>query len=260
MSERLMPQPSRPRGLDARSLRRWGWLCLAAGIAGQTIIQDAILGVTSSNFDQLFQALADDKNMILATVALMAQLAMTCAVPIFTFLLVQGLLHTSSFKDYFLRVLGLAALSEIPYNLAMCGKLIDLGSRNPVFGLVLAMAMIHFFRQYGGKSLKGIAVSVMVVVVSMLWVGMLHISDGMVVVLLATVLWLTRKKHGMQTFAGASVTLLCTILSPMYFVAPMAFLLIHFYNGEPDDGNRWVRYLAYPVMLLGLFLIGRFAI
>lgn len=255
MSERIVP-PTRPRGSSAQALRYWGLLFLAIGIAGQTIIQNRMLGVGSVSGEKLFEELNDKENFIYATVAILAQLVQTCAIPIFCFLLVEGVKHTSSFKSYFLRVCGVALVSEIPYNLAMGGKLIDWNSRNPVIGLVLALVMIFLFKQFCDKSFKGVAIAVLVVVMAVFWVEMLRIVDGAATVILVAVLWFTRKKLGRQVFGGCVVMFLCMVISPLYFVAPMIFLVIHFYNGEPGEGNRVVNYLAYPVLLLGLWLVG----
>lgn len=255
MSERIVP-PTRPKGFSAQALRYWGLFFLAVGIAGQTILQNRMLGVAGAELSALEKLLEDPNNMILATIAIVAQLVETCAVPLFCFLLVQGAQHTASFKKYLLRVLGVALVSEIPYNLAYGDKWLDLNSRNPVFGLVLALVMIFLYKQYAAKSFKGIAISLLVAAMGILWVEMLRINDGAVVAVLTSVLWLTRKKQGWQVFAGCAVMFLCTALSPLYFVAPMLFLMIHFYNGEPGEGNRWVNYLAYPVLLLVLWLAG----
>lgn len=255
MSERLAP-PTRRRGFTAQMLRYWGLFFLAVGIAGQTILQHRILGVGSMELDQLSEALKSDNNMIIATVAIIAQLVETCAIPLFCFLLVQGVTHTASFKKYLLRVLGIAALSEIPYNLAYSDKWLDFSSRNPVFGLVLALVMIFLYKQYAAKSFKGIAICILVAAMGFLWAGMLQIDNGAVVAVLVSVLWFTRKKRWVQIFTGCAVMFICTAMSPMYFSAPMLFLMVHFYNDEPGEGNRWVNYLAYPVLLLVIWLVG----
>lgn len=251
-------QYTRPRGNTSQTLRTWGLLFLAMGAAGQTIIQNSLLGIGSVTMEQLLVAMDDPNTMTWATVALVAQLFQTCAIPLFCFLAVQGAMHTANFNKYLLRIAGVAVLSEIPYNLAMDGKFFYLNSRNPVIGLVLAMVVLWFIRYYSGRGFRSVLVNILVVVVAVFWVEMLHIADGAVTVILVAVFWFTRKKLIWQVFAGACVTLLCTMLSPLYFVAPMSFLLIHYYNEEPGEGNRVVNYLAYPVMLTALYLVGVF--
>ncbi|MBQ5711702.1 MAG: hypothetical protein IIV61_03720 [Oscillospiraceae bacterium] len=247
-----------PRGNTIQTLRTWGLLFLAMGIAGQTIIQNTMLGVGQISMEELLLAMDDQNTMIWATVALVAQLFQTCAIPIFTFLLVQGVMHTSSFKNYALRVAGIALLAEIPFDLAMTGKPFFFGNQNPVLGLLLAMVVLWFIRHYSGKGFKSVLIGILVTVMAVFWVGMLRISDGVMTVVLVVIFWLTRRKLIWQVFAGACATLLCTMLSLLYFMAPMSFLLIHFYNEEPGEGNKAVSYFAYPALLLGLYLVGVF--
>ncbi|MBQ7344926.1 MAG: hypothetical protein IJW45_02555 [Oscillospiraceae bacterium] len=258
MSYRIEP-PRKRKGNSIQTLRYWGLFALAVGIAAQTIIQNRILGVNISTGKEVYDLLADSKNMALATAAIVAQLLNACAIPLFCFLLVEGVVHTKSFRNYFLRVAGIALLSEIPFNLVMTGKVLDLNSRNPVVGLVLAMVVIFFLKQYAAKSFKGIAIPVLVIALSILWVDMLRIEDGAATVLVAATLWLTRKKLTGQVFGGAVVMCLCMIMDPLYMLAPLVFLFIHFYNGEKGESIRWIDLLAYPALLLGLWLLGLLA-
>ena len=59
-------------------------------------------------------------------------------------------------------------------------------------------------------------------------------------------------------FSGMAAAALCTGISPFYLAAPMGFLAIHFYNGEPGNSSRLVNYLFYPVSLLLIGLVARF--
>ena len=49
------------------------------------------------------------------------------------------------------------------------------------------------------------------------------------------------------------------LISPLYALAPLAFLAIHFYNGEKGTGNMIVNYAAYPVLLLGVWAVAKLA-
>lgn len=255
MSYRITP-PRKKKGNSSQTLRYWGLFALAVGIAARTIIQNRILGVNVSTGKEVYDLLADSKNMALATAAIVAQLLHACAIPLFCFLLVEGVKHTKSFRNYFLRVAGIALLSEIPFNLVMSGKVLDLNSRNPVVGLVLAMVVIFLLKQYAAKSFKGIVIPILVIALSVLWVEMLRIEDGAATVLVVSTLWLTRKKLVWQVFIGAIVMCLCMILNPLYMLAPLVFLLINSYNEEKGESIRWIDLLAYPALLLGLWLLG----
>ena len=257
MNERIMPV--RPRGNNRRSLRLWGLFILLVGVVGQ-VLMNQIPGLGIMSMGELAATFDDSTIAGYSIGALIIQLLQSCAIPIFAFMLVDGVMHTSSFRNYFLRVLGLALISEIPYDLLVSGKIFDMSSQNPVFGTVLSMVLIFFYRQYAGKSLQGILIPAAVLVISFFWVAMLSITDGTIMIILVTVLWLTRKKLGRQVFCGCIVAFVCTALSPFYILAPMMFLAIHFYNGEPDEGNPWFNYLAYPAMLLAGWLVSTFAL
>ena len=182
---------------------------------------------------QLLEAMQSSETMMLyATLGLVLQAVETCALPIFAFLLVEGVQKTSNFWNYFFRVLGVAALSEIPYNLAMSGKLFNFSSRNPAFGLVLAMIAIYFYGRYTEKSVKNTLVKLVVTLAAILWGSMLSIEYGGCMVLVAAVLWAFRTKPMMRNIAGATATILGSLYSLFMMAAPMGFLAIHFYNGE----------------------------
>lgn len=258
MNERLVPQ-RKPGGLTGQGLRYLGLAALALGIVGQTILQRQLLGVGSVSARSLLDALADPNNMAVATAALVAQLAQGCAIPLFSFLLVQGMIHTRSFRNYFIRLAAIAVICEVPYDLATFGQVWYGDAQNPVFGLVVAAAAIYFIRRYGEKSFQGAMVVTLVVLVSIFWVAMLAISDGLITVVICMVLWGARNKRWVQTLVGCAVMLLCVLISPLYALAPLAFLAIHFYNGEKGTGNMIVNYAAYPVLLLGVWAVAKLA-
>ena len=60
----------------------------------------------------------------------------------------------------------------------------------------------------------------------------------------------------LRSMAGAAASILCCLFSMFFLAAPMGFLAIHFYNGEKGADNRWVNYLAYPVLLLMIGMAG----
>lgn len=247
---------TKPQGINRQALRTWGMLFLAVGIAGQSLLQNAVLGLKHITNQQLFQAMEGNSSIMgVATLALVLQAVEACAVPLFVFLLVEGFRQTSSLKNYALRVLGVAVLSELPYNLAIGGKLLDTGSRNPVFALVLCLAALYFFRRYDQKSWGSRGIRAAVTLAAVVWAMMLKIDHGILCVVLAITFWLFRKKQNWQVFTGCLVTMCCCVVSMFYLGAPLAFLAIHFYNGEKGTDNRLVNYLCYPVLLLLFGLI-----
>lgn len=251
----------RSSGFTCSVLRLWGLLFAVAGVVSRGILQNRILGLDTLTSEQLMQVLDSSGNgMTIATVSLALQLLETCAVPIFAWLLVVGVQHTSDLKKYALRVTGVALLSEIPYNLAMQGKFFDMSAQNPVFGMVLALVMLVFFHQYAGKSLKNVLIKLLVTAMAMVWATMLRVDNGVCIVLIVAALWVTKGKPMMQNLFGAAAAISCSLMNIFYMMSPMVFLAIHFCNGEKGESNRVVNYLAYPVLLLAVGIGAMFLI
>lgn len=66
------------------------------------------------------------------------------AFPIFAFLLVQGYTHTRNLRKYVLRLLLFAVLSEIPFNLAMCSRLLYPLHQNVLWSFLISIGLIHW--------------------------------------------------------------------------------------------------------------------
>lgn len=243
-------------GLHAGNLRAWGMLFAIAGIISRSILQNQMLGVGLRSMQELMELMQSSETaMAIATVALVLQAVETVAVPIFVFLLAEGFLHTSDWKKYLLRVAGLALLTEIPYDLAMNQKVLEFGSQNPVLGLVLCMILLYLFERFSSKKL----ICVVMALAGLAWALMLKVDHGIPMILMVCVIRVFRNKRMFMGFSGMAAAALCTGISPFYLAAPMGFLAIHFYNGEQGNSSRLVNYLFYPVTLLAIGIIAKFA-
>ena len=248
--------PTQKSGLHTGHLRAWAMLFTIAGIISRGILQNRLLGVGSNSMQDLLQLMqTSDTAMAIATISLVLQAVETVAVPIFVFLLAEGFIHTSDWKKYFLRVAGLAIVTEIPYDFAMNGKVLEFGSQNPVIGLVLCMVLLYLFRRFAGKKL----ICIIMALAGLLWALMLKVDHGIPMILMICVIHLFRNKRMYMGFSGMAAAALCTGLSPFYLIAPMGFLAIHFYNGEEGNSSKIVNYLFYPVLLLVIGLVAKFA-
>ena len=65
------------------------------------------------------------------------------AYPIFAFLIVEGYFHTKNLKQYVLRLLIFAALSEIPFNLMTGGSLFNLLHQNVLWTFLIGIGLIR---------------------------------------------------------------------------------------------------------------------
>ena len=240
-----------PKGRDAASIRKWAFVFLTIGTIGRSILQNQLLGVNSISGEELIASMEQNPSlMAILTVALVCKVLETCAAPLFSFLLVEGFLRTSSFEKYLLRVGGLALVSELPYNLAVGGKLLELSSRNPVFALFICLLMLYFFNRYAEKGIKNLLMKTMIFTAAFLWCLMLGIDQGVCLVILVGFLWMVRDKsnvRSMFTFCGAMV---CTLFNMYYIGSCLSCIMLHRYNEERGEQNEKLNYVFYPALLL----------
>jgi len=239
-----------PKGRDAASIRKWAILFLAAGIVGRCILRNGLLGLDSLNGAELMSVLESNSAMTIAACAIFCGILETCAVPLFAFLLVEGFLRTSSFEKYLLRVGGVAVVSELPYNFAMSGSVLDFNSRNPAFGLLIGLVMLYFFSRYEEKSIKNTLIKVLIFVAAFLWCLMLHIDQGICIVVFVAALWLVREKSNFRSLTAFSGAMICTVFDFFYIGACLSCIMLHRYNEERGEQNAKLNYAAYPALLL----------
>ena len=128
--------------------------------------------------------------------------------------------------------------------------------RNPVFGLVMALIMVYFYRRFSEKSVFHTLIRVVVTVSAILWCSMLSVKYGGCLIFVFAVMWMLRKNPSVRNIAGASAALVCSLSSMFFMASPMGVMTIHFYNGEKGEQNRAVNYLAYPALLLAVWAAG----
>ena len=238
-------------GISGNALRLWGMIFVIAGIVGRGVIQAHILGVNGAGTQELLEILSTKTNaMAYTALSIALQAAETCAVPIFAMLLVEGVQKTSDFKAYFQRVVMLALISEIPYNMAFGARFLDFGSRNPVFGVLLCLFMLFLWGNFKESSKKNGLIKFMIAVVTVLWCQMLKVDHGAALVIIVAIFWAFRKNPLYLNFAGAAAAMTCSLISPFFLASPMGVLAVHSYNGEKSTHSHKENYLAYPVFLI----------
>ncbi len=245
-----------PAGMDAASVRRWGFLFLAAGLLGKGLIQTHLLGFRALTMEQMLtQMSASQQVMILASVSLVLQAAETCAAPIFAHLLTERARTGRDLMGFLGRLALLAAVCELPYNFALSGKLWDFESRNPVFAMVLSLVMLLFYLRYQAPGLKNTVIKLGVTLAAIIWGGMLSIDHGAPMVLISAIIWLLRSRPLYRGFAGATAAIVCMAFSPFYLASPMGFLAVHNYRGESEEVGMGTL-LVYPALLAAVGAAG----
>lgn len=256
--ERLRSE--QPKGLTRAGIRKWAMLFAVIGLFGRSILLNRYLGVADMSSDQLLEAMNSGSQVMTAvTIALISQFVEAMAAPIFCLLLADGMAHTSNPLKYVTRVLGVAVVSEFPYNYAMTGNLLDISTRNPVFGMLMAALLLFLYNHYSEKILINLLLKAAFTVAAFFWTGLLRIENGMILLLLTCVFWAFRNKPNIRNLMGGIAAMFCSIFSIFFMASPMGLMIAHFYNGEKGEENRLFAYLFYPAALLVLGIVGAMA-
>jgi len=175
------------------------------------------------------------------------------AFPIFCFLIVEGMEHTSDLKKYILRLFIFAIITEFIYDIANGNGWFYFKDQNVMFSLLISLFVIVGIRKFSGNLL---AQSVC------LFAGIFasHFSNADFGtlgygVILTVLMYTTRGKKLFFNIACPLLTILASIFNG-YLLALLAFIPINLYNGRQGFKCTYLFYAIYPVSILILHLIG----
>lgn len=172
--------------------------------------------------------------------------------PIFCFLLVEGFFHTHDAKKYALRLLAFCFISEIPFDLAFNGSVLEFGYQNVYFTLFLGLLTmigldVILKKKNWHPIIRGI-LSILTAIAGMLAAELLATDYAAIGVFCIMMLYLTHSQKPLQLTVGC-IEFLWEI------PAPLAFLPIAFYNGKRGWKMKYFFYIFYPAHLLLLVLL-----
>ena len=230
------------------------WFCMGSMLLytfGMSVIRMGILHLDTLSADGLNQLLKTDQSaMLLAGAASFLQLVGALAIPVFAFMLAEGMCHTSDYSRYLLRMFLFAVLSEIPFDLAMQGKWLDFSAQNPLFTMSVCLIMLYGLRLLEGKKGAGVVfLRIILVMAAVLWCQLFRFQFGLVTVLLSAVYYGFRERYGMRILMGCGI-------SAAYVTAPFSAYVLYNYNGLTGHvKNKYLYYIFYPAHLLIFGLI-----
>ena len=177
--------------------------------------------------------------------------------PIFAFMLVQGFLYTSNFKKYGLRILMFALISEIPYDLAMSNSIIELGSQNVLWTLLVALIMLYGIKSAEKKTLnKRIPLEILYILAAVIITFLIRSDCGVGGILFIAGLYIFRDKPRWQFIAGIiSMIIMAFQFMWIQLFGIASFALFISYNGTVGKWNKYLFYIFYPLHLLILGVI-----
>ena len=192
------------------------------------------------------------------------------AFPLFAFELVQGYMHTHDLKRYAKRLLLLAILSEIPFDMVAGASFFFLWHQNVVWTLLAGLAICYCADNLvkvpalSKKFLYLLGLLAALILPRLLMTD--YGSDGILFILL---FWLTRKGGpanyliqavGMfaicQFLFGGRTLLIGSFALQTQCFALFALPLIWLYNGKHGSRNKVLQYTAYAFYPVHLLILG----
>ena len=135
-----------------------------------------------------------------------------CAVPLYAWMLVNGFRRTHAAGWYLARLAVLAAVSEVPYDMATSGRFFDMTSQNPVWGLCIALIALMVLRAFQGRrDVASWAIRIAVLLAATLWAYLFNVGlrlglvgEGLMTLVFAVIFYtLARRENTMMLTAGA---------------------------------------------------------
>lgn len=171
------------------------------------------------------------------------------AMPIYLFLLSEGLTHTKNIYRYCFRILLFALISEVPFDLAFCDAPFFRGSQNVLFTLFFALVAMAAIEKCENR----LYISVPVVIACCLAAYFLKTDYSFRGVIMGCIMVLFKKKRDLSVF-------LCGIFESLAFKLSelpslLSILPLHFYNGRKGADIKYLFYAFYPAHLILICLI-----
>jgi len=170
------------------------------------------------------------------------------AFPIFCFLLVEGVRHTHNIRLYMLRLGGFALLSEIPYDLAFHGKILEFEGQNVFFTLFLGVLLLYLLEKGSEWPIKAVEV------LFIMWAAVMMKTDyNFKGILLISIFYFSRGYPWLGLACAGGWNFLWNNQIQEYGV--FAVIPIALYNGERGRPMKYFFYVFYPLHLLVLSVI-----
>ncbi len=168
------------------------------------------------------------------------------AFPLFSFLLVEGFLHTHSRPKYGLNLFLFALISEIPWDLEHTGMFVNHQSQNVFFTLFFGYLGLCILERYQSDWKKMLLLLSILLLITRYFFADYSVR-GFAFILL---LYVLREQKVIQAVIGASFFIDLSVL---------AFIPINLYNGKRGfiHGNvlKYLFYTIYPAHMLLFYFI-----
>lgn len=168
------------------------------------------------------------------------------AFPLFSFLLVEGFLHSRDKTAYGRNLLLFAVISEIPFNLACNGTIFFPAAQNVFFTLFLGLLLLTVLQ----KTETFFRLPAVLLFAALSWLFRCD-YQAYGILLIALLYW-----YRTQQLSIAVPAFFAAFLSLSFFcAAALSMIPIYYYDGTRGfQRHKYFYYLFYPLHLLILFL------
>jgi hypothetical protein len=170
--------------------------------------------------------------------------------PIYCFLLVEGFFHTGNLKRYIRNCLIFAVISEIPFDMAIHGKLVYIYGQNVYFTLAMGLMAIGMLDKFKYRYDKKYIFYRLLTIAAFAGLAQFFDMDYHWKGILFIVMFyychdIEKWKRNIIGIAAFSYEI----------TAPLAFIPIQLYNGRRGRQMKYLFYVIYPIHLLVLGII-----
>lgn len=171
---------------------------------------------------------------------------------LYAYLLVQGYVYTRNKVKYAGRILLLAILSEIPFNLFFFSTYVNSRHQNILFTLLLAFLAIGCLDYFSKFENNKILFQILSVLLFGTIAEAIRSDYGFFGVLFICCLYIYRNNKKQQIIVSSIALFFCGIGQ---ILGALSFLPISKYHGQQGRKLNYAFYLFYPVHLVILYLI-----
>ena len=168
--------------------------------------------------------------------------------PIFAYVLAEGFNYTRDVKKYMLRLGIFALLSEIPYDLAIMGSVLEFSHQNVFFTLFFGVLMLWLMTKTRNMILQYGTVAA-----TLLLCKILNTDYSDIGVLIIFIFYIFRERLIEKLLIVGLVFIGLTGGVQLY--ATLALPLIAFHSGEQGPKMKAFFYLFYPAHLVILYIV-----
>ena len=184
------------------------------------------------------------------------------AMPLFSFCIAEGYIHTRDKNKYLLRMGIFALVSEVPFDLAFEGN-INLTHQNIMLTFFLSILALRLFdlirgnrKEDSGKYSIGKTILGSLAVIAMAGVSLAVKADYTIFAVISVFLFYLLKDTKIYIRSGVGVAFLALTRTMGYYCTTcISIIPLLLYNGKKGNGLKWLFYAFYPGHMLLLYVL-----